>query len=168
MPQQKIANKEKIWMPTPTQQKLRDKTITAKKWADMVKPGEWINRGGPGSDTTVLMEALAARLGGGAGDLNNIEIWNQAIMIGNGFCAAADMEAKYHVWHEAFILPTLRPLMKKGYKAVDWKHWGWALGMDAEYARFYRKEKKERAMDWGIQACAVPQGGYVIIQLLTP
>ena len=48
MPQQKIANKEKIWMPTPVQQKLRDKTITAKKWADMVKPGEWINRGDPG------------------------------------------------------------------------------------------------------------------------
>jgi acetylornithine deacetylase/succinyl-diaminopimelate desuccinylase-like protein len=74
-------------MPTPVQQKLRDKTITPKKWADMVKPGEWINRGGPGSDTTVLMEALAARLGGGAGDLNNIEVWNQAVMIGNGFLA---------------------------------------------------------------------------------
>ena len=161
MPQQKIANKEKVWMPTPVQQKLRDKTITAKKWAEMVKPGEWINRGGPGSDTTASMEALAARLGPGPGDLNNIEIWNQAIMIGNNFCAAADMEAKYHVLHEAFILPTTRGLMTKGYKAVDWKHWGWAIGMDAEYARFYRKEKAKRAMDWGIQACAVPQGTYV-------
>ncbi|NPV04959.1 MAG: hypothetical protein HPY67_09530 [Syntrophaceae bacterium] len=161
MPQQKIANKEQIWMPTPTQQKLRNKMITPKQWADMVKPGDWINRGGPGSDTTVLMEALAARLGPGPGDLNNIEIWNQAIMIGNGFCAAADMEGKYHVLHEAFILPTTRGLMTKGYKAVDWKHWGWAIGMDAEYARFYRKEKSKRAMDWGIQACAVPQAGYV-------
>ena len=161
MPQQKIENKEKIWMPTPVQQKLRDKTITAKKWAEMVKPGDWINRGGPGSDTTVLMEALAARLGGGAGDLNNIEIWNQAIMLGNGFCATADMEGKYHVLHESFILPTTRGLMTKGYKGVDWKHWGWALGMDAEYARNYRKEKAKRAMDWGIQACAVPQAGYV-------
>ena len=161
MPQQKIANKEKVWMPTPVQQKLRDKTITAKKWAEMVKPGDWINRGGPGSDTTAGMEALAARLGPGPGDLNNIEIWNQAIMIGNNFCAAADMEAKYHVLHEAFILPTTRGLMTKGYKGVDWKHWGWAIGMDAEYARFYRKEKAKRAMDWGIQACAVPQGTYV-------
>jgi acyl-CoA hydrolase len=161
MPQQKIANKEKIWMPTPAQQKLRDKTITAKKWADMVKPGDWINRGGPGADTLPCMEALAARLGGGAGDLNNIEIWNQAIMLGNNFCAAADQEGKYHVLHEAFILPTTRGLMNKGYKGVDWKHWGWALGMDAEYARFYRKDKAKRAMDWGVQACAVPQAGYV-------
>ncbi|HOH73308.1 MAG TPA: acetyl-CoA hydrolase/transferase C-terminal domain-containing protein [Syntrophales bacterium] len=161
MPQEKIANKEKIWMPTPVQQKLRDKTITAKQWADMVKPGEWINRGGPGSDTFVTMEALAARLGDGPGDLNNIEIWNQAIMCGNGFCAAADMEAKYHVVHEAFLLPPLRGLVGKGYKGLDWKHWGWSLGMDAEYARFYRKEREKRAMDWGVQACAVPQGSYV-------
>ena len=161
MPQQKIENKEKIWMPTPVQQKLRDKTITAKQWADMVKSGDWINRGGPGSDTFVTMEALAARLGDGPGDLKNIEIWNQAIMCGNGFCAAADMEGKYHVLHEAFILPTTRGLMTKGYKGVDWKHWGWALGMDAEYARFYRKNRADRAMDWGVQAIAVPQGSYV-------
>ncbi|HOK06602.1 MAG TPA: acetyl-CoA hydrolase/transferase C-terminal domain-containing protein [Syntrophales bacterium] len=161
MPQPKIENKEKIHMPTPLQQKLRDKTITAKKWAEMVKPGDWINRGGPGSDTFVTMEALAARLGNGPGDLYNIEIWNQAIMCGNNFLAAADQEAKYHVIHEAFLLPTLRGLVSKGYKGLDWKHWGWALGMDAEYARFYRKNRAERAMDWGVQACAVPQAGFV-------
>ncbi|MCX5841306.1 MAG: hypothetical protein NTY16_07625, partial [Deltaproteobacteria bacterium] len=114
MAQKKIEHKEKVWMPTPVQQKIKNKTITAKKWADMVKPGQWINRGGPGSDTFVTMEALAARLGGGPGDLNNIEIWNQAIMCGAGFCAAADMEAKYHVVHEAFLLPPLRGLVTKG------------------------------------------------------
>ncbi len=161
MAQKPIANKGKVTMTTPLQQKLRDKMITAKKWAEMVKPGDWINRGGPGSDAVVTMEALAARLGGGPGDLNNIEIWNQAMMCGNGFCAAADMDAKYHVVHEAFLLATLRGLVTKGYKAMDWKHWGWSLGMDAEYARFYRKEKTKRAMDWGVQACAVPEAGYV-------
>ncbi len=163
MAQQPIPNKVTIAMSTtPTQQKLRDKLITAKKWAEMVKPGDWINRGGPGSDTTVTMEALAARFGSGPGDLNNIEIWNQAITLGHGFLAAADLEAKYHVVHEAFLLAPLRNLVQKsGYKGLDWKHWGWAMGMDAEYARFYRKDKTKRAMDWGVQACAVPEAGYV-------
>ena len=159
MPQQKIANKDKVWIPTPVQQKLRNKMITAKKWAEMVKPGDWINRGGPGSDTLPTMEALSARLADGS--LKNIEIWNQAIMLGNNFFAAADPEAKNHVLHESFLLPTLRGLVTKGYKGLDWKHWGWALGMDAEYARNYRKEKGKRAMDWGVQACAVPEAGWV-------
>ncbi|HPC74836.1 MAG TPA: acetyl-CoA hydrolase/transferase C-terminal domain-containing protein [Syntrophales bacterium] len=161
MAQKPIENKLKIITQTPIQQKLRNKIITAKKWAEMVKPGDWINRGGPGSDTLPTMEALAARFGSGPGDLNNIEIWNQAIMLGNNFFAAADPEGKYHVLHEAFLLPTLRGLVTKGYKGLDWKHWGWAIGMDAEYARFYRKEKAKRAMDWGVQACAVPEAGYV-------
>jgi acyl-CoA hydrolase len=161
MAQKPIEHKLKIVTQTPIQQKLRNKTITAKKWAEMVKPGDWINRGGPGSDTTQTMEALAARFGDGPGDLKNIEIWNQAIMLGHNFFAAADPEGKYHVNHEAYLLPTLRGIMKKGYKAVDWKHWGWALGMDAEYARFFRKDKAKRAMDWGVQAIAVPEAGYV-------
>ncbi len=161
MAQQKIENKLKIVTQTPIQQKLRNKIITAKKWAEMVKSGDWINRGGPGSDTLPCMEALAARFGSGPGDLQNIEIWNQAIMLGNGFFAAADQEAKYHVLHEAFLLPTLRGLVTKGYKGLDWKHWGWSLGMDHEFARFYRKDKAKRAMDWGVQACAVPEAGYV-------
>jgi len=161
MAQKKIEEKLKITMTTPTQQKLRDKTITAKQWADMVKPGEWINRGGPGADSLPTMEALAARFGDGPGDLNGMEIWNQAIMLGNNFFVEADLEAKYHVLHEAFLLPTLRAMLKKGYKGFDWKHWGWAIGMDTEYARFYRKDKLKRAMDWGVQAVAVPEGGYV-------
>lgn len=161
MAQEKIQEKLKITMTTPTQQKLRDKMITAKQWADMVKPGEWINRGGPGSDTFPTMEALAARFGDGPGDLNNIEIWQQAIMCGNNFITSADMDAKYHVIHESFLLPTLRGMVAKGYKGLDWKHWGWAIGVDAEYARAYRKNKADRAMDWGVQACAVPEGGYV-------
>jgi len=161
MAQKNVDNKGKVWMPTPVQQQLRDKTITAKQWADMVKPGEWINRGGPGADSLPTMEALCARFGDGPGDLNNIEIWNQAIMLGHNFFFDADLEGKYHVNHEAFLLPTLRALLKKGYKGFDWKHWGWAIGMDAEYARFYRKAKAQRAMDWGVQAVAVPEGGYV-------
>ncbi|HRT27154.1 MAG TPA: hypothetical protein P5573_03455, partial [Syntrophales bacterium] len=148
-------------MTTPIQQKLRDKLITAKKWAEMVKSGDWINRGGPGSDTTVTMEALAARFGDGPGDLKNIELWNQAITLGYNFLDAADHEAKYHVVHESFLLGSLRKLAGNGYKGLDWKHWGWAIGMDAEYARFYRKNRAERAMDWGVQACAVPEAGFV-------
>jgi len=159
MPQKKIENK--VTITTPIQQKLRDKLITAKKWAEMVKSGDWINRGGPGSDTTATMEALAARLGDGPGDLKNIEIWNQAITLGYNFLDAADHEAKYHVVHEAFLLGSLRKLASNGYKGLDWKHWGWAIGMDAEYARFYRKNRAERAMDWGVQACAVPEAGFV-------
>ena len=161
MAQKKVEEKLKITMTTPTQQKLRDKTITAKQWADMVKPGEWINRGGPGADTLPTMEAMCERFGDGPGDLNGIEIWNQAIMLGNNFFVDADLEGKYHVLHEAFLLPTLRAQLKKGYKGFDWKHWGWAIGMDTEYARFYRKDKLKRAMDWGVQAVAVPEGGYV-------
>ncbi|HET6460301.1 MAG TPA: hypothetical protein VFG29_05885, partial [Syntrophales bacterium] len=76
MAQQKIETKGKVIMQTPVQQKLRNKIITAKKWADMVKSGDWINRGGPGSDTLPTMEALSARLADGS--LKNIEIWNQA------------------------------------------------------------------------------------------
>jgi len=159
MAQKPIENKGKVVMSTPLQQKLRDKTITAKKWAEMVKPGDWINRGGPGSDTLPTMEALSARLADGS--LKDIEIWNQAIMLGNNFFAAADPEGKNHVVHESFLLPTLRGLVTKGYKGLDWKHWGWALGMDAEYARNYRKEKAKRAMDWGVQACAIPEAGFV-------
>ena len=34
MPQQKIANKDKVWMPTPVQQKLRNKIITANTSGD--------------------------------------------------------------------------------------------------------------------------------------
>ena len=161
MAQEKIKEPLKIRMTPPTQQKLRDKTITAKQWADMVKPGDWINRGGPGADSLPSMEALAARFHDGPGGLHNIEIWNQAIMLGHNFFFAADPEGKYHVNHEAFLLPTLRGILKKGYKAFDWKHWGWAIGMDAEYARFYRKDKSKRAMDWSVQAIAIPEGGYV-------
>jgi len=141
MAQKPIANKGKVTMTTPLQQKLRDKMITAKKWAEMVKPGDWINRGGPGSDAVVTMEALAARLGGGPGDLNNIEIWNQAMMCGNGFCAAADMDAKYHVVHEAFLLATLRGLVTKGYKAMDWKQLGMVTGYGCRVRPFLQEGK---------------------------
>jgi acyl-CoA hydrolase len=159
MAQEKVKNH--FTMTTPTQQKLRDKTITAKQWAEMVKPGDWIDRGGPGSDTTQTMEALAGRFGDGSGDLKNIEIWSQAVTLGHNFLFDSDPEGKYHVNHEAFLLAPLRGLLKKGYKAFDWKDWGWAIGMDAEYARFYRKEKTKRAMDWGVQTIAVPDGAFV-------
>ncbi len=162
MGQKKIEGKLKITMTTPTQQKLRDKTVTARKWAEMVRPGDWINRGGPGSDTLPTMEALCARLGEGPGDLNRIEIWTQGgMMNGSNYFVETDPEGKYHVNHEQFLLPKMRSAAAKGYKGLDWKHWGWASGMDIDYARFYRKDKLKRAMDWGVQAVAVPEGGYV-------
>lgn len=161
MAQEKVKEKKKIIMTTPIQQKLRDKTITAKKWAEKVKSGDWINRGGVGSDPTVTMGALAARLGDGPGDLQNIELWSQAEMLGHNFLWEADMKGKYHVNHEAFMMKNLRDAVKDGYEAHDWKHWAWSINMDAEYARNYRKDRTKRAMDWGIQSIAEPAGSYV-------
>ena len=57
------------------QQKIRDKKRTAKQIADMVQSGDWINHGTVGGDSTACTEAVAQRLGGGAGQLKDIEFW---------------------------------------------------------------------------------------------
>ena len=61
-------------MTTPMQQKIRDKTITAKNWAEMVKDGDWILPGAVGGDSTACMEELGLRLGEGAGKVKGVEL----------------------------------------------------------------------------------------------
>ena len=55
------------------EQQVRAKTITAAQWADMVKCGDWIYTGGPGSDPIASIESLCPRLGDGHGQLRDIE-----------------------------------------------------------------------------------------------
>jgi len=151
MAQKKIENKLKIITQTPTQQKLRDKTITAQKWASMVKSGDWINRGGPGSDTLPTMEALAARFG----EINNIEIWNQAIMLGQQLLRRSRRGGEAPRPPRSLPAPHPSRPPEEGVQSHGLETLGWSLGMDHEYARFYRKDKAKRVMDWGVQACAV-------------
>jgi acyl-CoA hydrolase len=147
---------------TPNQQKIRNKTITAKQWADMLKDGDWINLGGPGSDPTVCIEALCEKLGDGKEQVKGIELWKVAAMLGAGFFKNFDLEGKYHVFHEDFILAPYRNARDKdGWKALDWKEWGWALGNSYKWARSFNKDKSKRAYDWGIQAVPKPEGNYV-------
>jgi hypothetical protein len=46
-------------MTTPIQQKIRDKKRTARHIADMVKSGDWVNRGTTGGDSTVCTKVVA-------------------------------------------------------------------------------------------------------------
>ena len=43
--------------------KIRDKKRTARQIADMVRPGDWINHGTVGGDSTVCTEAVASGWG---------------------------------------------------------------------------------------------------------
>jgi acyl-CoA hydrolase len=152
---------------TPIQQKIRNKTITAKKWAEMVKDGDWFYMGGPGGDPVVTIEALCQRLGDGHGQVKNIEIFQVAKSLGGNFFLQYDPEAKWHVVHEEFMMPKMigptsfSQARDKGYKGMDTMQMGWAIGMNHRFARWYRKEKKERAIDWGVQPIAKPEGNFV-------
>jgi acyl-CoA hydrolase len=148
-------------MTTPAQQKIRDKTITAKQWAEMVKSGDWINIGGPGSDPTATLDALGERLGEGPGQVKNIEIWAQANTLAPPILQKWDGEMKYHVFHEDFMLVSGRHWNDKCNGCVDWCHWGWSLGMNYKYARWARNKKSEHAIDWGIQSIAKPEHGLI-------
>ena len=147
-------------MITPMQQKLRDKTITAKQWADMVKSGEWINVGGPGADPTACLDALGARLGDGPGQVNNIEVWAQASTLSPRILQRWDPEAKYCLYHEYLVLSSGRAWKDKT-EAVDWAHWGWSEGMNYLYARWARKDKSKVAIDWAIISVPPPERGLI-------
>jgi len=147
---------------TPIQQKIRNKTITGKQLAEKVKTGDWIRAGGPGGDPTVCIEAICQRLGDGPGQIKNIEIWDSATMLGSNFLTQYDLEAKYHVAHVDFLMTTYRAARdKKGYEGNDWRQMGWAIHSDHDHAAWYRKNKSDRVMDWGIQSIAKPEGNYV-------
>ena len=147
-------------MITPMQQKIRDKTITAKQWADMVKSGNWINLGNVSSDSTACMDALSERLGNGPGQVKDIEVWTQANVLTTPIIEKCDPEAKYCLLHEYFMMPPSRHWNDK-YKSVDWGHWGWSAGMNYLYARWARKEKSKVANDWAILSVPPPEHGFV-------
>ena len=147
---------------SPIQQKIRDKTITASQFADMVRTGDWINIGVIGSEATVTRKAIFERLGEGATRLQNIEFW----AADNAYCGTDygleyDKEGKYHVQHQGFIHEGTRDAVKKGWQGFDWFQWGWAIHMNTEFARFYRRDKAARVFDWGIAPIAKPERNYV-------
>lgn len=144
-----------------TQQKFRDKIITAKQWANMVKSGDWINIGGPGSDSTVCIDALGERLGKGPGQIRDIEIWTDTTYITPSYLKKWDPEMKYHILHVFFLLPPTRQWNDKYNQCIDWAHWGWSLGANYLYTRWAQTEKTQHAMDWGIQTIAKPEHGLI-------
>ena len=147
---------------TPIQQKIRNKTITAKQFGEMVKSGDWIDIGVIGSEATVTKKAIFERLGDGPDKLQNIEFYcPDNAYCGTDYGLKYDKDAKYHIQHQGFIHEGIRDAVKKGWQGLDWFQWGWAIHMNAEFARFYRKDKSKRVFDWGIAPVAKPERNYV-------
>jgi acyl-CoA hydrolase len=146
-------------MTTPMQQKIRDKTITAKKWAEMVKDDDWILPGAVGGDSTACMEELGLRLGEGAGKVKGVELWAQARAVPLYNLIKIDPEEKYHVLHEVFFMSWQRKQRDRG-GTVDWNQWAWSFSSWAQFYRWYNKEKDKRALDWFITAVSPPEFGY--------
>ena len=146
-------------MITPTQQKIRDKTITAQQWADMVKSGDWISTGSVGGDATACVDALSRRLGNAPGQIKEIEFWSYGMYYPQTWLLEADREEKYHCIHEGFFFPWERKTRDID-GTIDWQHWGWAIGVWFSYYRFLSKEKAKRGWDWAVRAVSPPEGGY--------
>lgn len=146
-------------MTTPIQQKIRDKTITAKQWAEMVKSGDWILPGTVAGDSTACMEELGPRLGEGPGQVKDIELWSGVRAIPLYSITEVDPEEKYHVLHEVFFMPWERK-QRDERGTIDWNQWAWSFGSWAQFYRWYNKEKSKRALDWFITAVSPPAFGY--------
>ena len=142
-------------MTSPVQQRIRDKTISAKKFAEMVKPGDWIVNGTVGGDGTACPHAVAQRLGPGPGDLHDIELWCYAEYFPQPWWQEIDPEQKYHCIHEYFFFPWNRRARDKN-GVTSWAHWGWALGMWYHHYRFYNEVKERRGIDWWVNAVSPP------------
>jgi acyl-CoA hydrolase len=143
---------------TPTEQKVRDKTITAKQWAEMVKSGDWIFIGSVGGDPRECVAALAPKLGDGPGQVKDIEIWNIARVCPSE-THAADPEEKYHVMHEDFYITGRKYRDKDG--TVDWFPHNWSLDSWYTYWRFANEDKAKRGMDWWVISTSLPdEHGY--------
>ncbi len=147
-------------MSTGWQQQVRDKTITAARWADMVQPGDWVYTGGPGSDPVATIDSLCQRLGDGPGKVQGIEIWAQCSTLCAPFLSKADPRAEYCLFHEYFFNGHTRRWNDEQ-RSVDWGHWGWSAGMCYLYSRWSRRQKSDCAMDWGIISVAPPENGFV-------
>lgn len=147
-------------MINPTQQKIRDKIITAKHWAEVVKSGEWIFLGSTGGSATACIDALSKRLGDSPGQVKNIEFWNQANFFPEHWLVEADPEQKYSIIHEFFGSPWSRKMRSK-YGIMDWIPTGeWALGNWYQYYRFHHPIKEKRGIDWLVNATSPPEDGY--------
>jgi len=146
-------------MTTPAQQKIRDKTITAAKWAAMVKDGDWILPGTVGGDSTACVEELGLMLGDGLGQVKDIELWSQVRFNPTHNMIKMDVEDKYHCQHDTFFFSWQRK-QRDEYGVYDWNHWAWSFGSWTQFYRWYHKEKKKRALDWFITAVSPPQFGY--------
>ncbi|MFA6008300.1 MAG: acetyl-CoA hydrolase/transferase C-terminal domain-containing protein [Syntrophales bacterium] len=147
-------------MTTPVQQKIRDKRRTPEQIADMVKSGDWINHSGAGGDSTVCSEAVAKRLGGGAGQLKDIEFWMYAAFYPHLEFQQLDPMQEFHTVHEFFFFPWNRKARDTN-GVTDWAQWGWAYGMNAHHYRFVNAVKEKRGMDWWFNAATPPdEHGY--------
>ncbi|MEA4925487.1 MAG: acetyl-CoA hydrolase/transferase C-terminal domain-containing protein [Syntrophomonadaceae bacterium] len=138
-------------MTSPIQQKIRDKTISAKQFAEMVKPGDWLLAGTAAGDATACMEAVAQRLGPGPADLKDIELWCYASYFSQPWWQEMDPQQKYHCIHEFFYFPWNRKARDKN-GVTSWAHWGWAMGMWFHHYRFYNEVKSKRGIDWWVNA----------------
>lgn len=142
-------------MTTPIQQKIRDKKKTPQQIIDMIKPGDWVNMGSVGGDSTVLTNELAGRLGSGSGDLKDIEFWNYAIFYPHPELLEIDPYQEYHCIHEHFFLPWSRKARDR-YNVTSWCQWGWAMGMGWHHYRFARTESRDKGIDWWFNAATPP------------
>ena len=130
--------KEIVCMITPNQQKIRDKTITAKQWADMVKTGDWIIPGSVAANSTVCMEELGLRLGEDPGQVKDIEIWSQIHVLPMYNIFKMDPEEEYHVLHDFFFFPAER------LEDLEASLVGAPVGeVEQTVARFYAEHKVE-------------------------
>ena len=147
-------------MTTPIQQKIRDKKRTPAQIAAMVKSGDWINNGSVGGDSTVCTEAVARRLGNGAGRLRDIEFWFYAGFYPHPELQQIDPHQEYHCVHEHFFFPWNRKASEDN-SVTSWTPWGWAGGMWAHHYRFAHGERQKRGMDWWFNAATAPdEHGY--------
>ena len=126
----------------------------------MVKPGDWINNGSVGGDSTVCTEAVARRLGGGPGELRDIEFWLYASFYPHPELQEVDPLQQYHCIHEFFFFPWNRKA-RDAHGVTDWGAWGWAAGMWSHHYRFAHAEREKRGMDWWFNAATAPdERGY--------
>lgn len=142
-------------MTTPIQQKIRDKKRTAKQIAEMVQSGDWINHGTVGGDSTVCTEAVAKRLGGGQGQLRDIEFWLAGNFYPHPELSEIDPRQEYHCVHEHFLFPWNRKVREEN-GVTSWTPWGWAGGIWAHHYRFTNGERQKRGMDWWFNAATAP------------
>lgn len=147
-------------MISPVQQRIHDKKRTPRQIIDMIQPGEWINPGTIGGDSTVLMDELASRLGPGPGELHDIELWSYGHFIPLPRLADVDPDERYHCIHEFFFFPWNRE-SHDSRGVTSFAQWGWALGAWWHHYRFAASAQSGPRIDWWFNAATSPDNfGY--------